>query len=614
MQHLALLSQGDDSPPASPPEIPPDGPPRKTRARTRSRTTTACNACRARRTKCDSRKPACGYCRTRGVECHYECYEQSQPGPTSRVEAQLAAMNERLDHITSLLPYTQQPPRDPQRPVIGQGQGNHVFTGQEKLPFQLLGTDCIMTTLGLSPGFAQELARLERKASPVGVGHGPRVCLIQQHQALAALAAFSAHVHIWYPVLRPAFSERYLGVISGPLTPGSESCMVLLVAAIGMLAQQDHALGASPCDNNSELYLEAAMSSLPAVLVESSIESVQCLVLLSIYHCCLCRPLQAYDYAMIASFKVQNLLRYVDASDAELHEDAKRAYWAVLLLESELTVQFDVVHSRIWDHDDKVALPDGRRAWQFDVDVASPQSATTSSPATIGLADNLSTDRMQSYFLAEISMRRMLHRCNTAISKRNEDEIVYAPNIALELELQVDEWYRYLPDLVRFQHLDYDVDLSAPPHSLQTVEPLGNFLRVQYYCCKLSIYWPAVYQSIQDGIATSEVLRHCEKFFDAYIKLMPSILVCLRHCIVNRWTLFATIFMTSMAVIQGSQTRCLRDGCAVDWSRLLECLRSTRSVDRRIVEASVSLSLLDSALSRRLPDTYSLLDGTSKLD
>ncbi|KAH7117297.1 hypothetical protein EDB81DRAFT_818077, partial [Dactylonectria macrodidyma] len=612
MQHLALVSRRDASPPASPPDAPPGSPPRKTRARGRTRTTIACNACRARRTKCDSRKPSCGYCLTRGVECHYERFEQNLPGPTSRVETELAAMNKRLDYITSLLPHTQQPPRDSDRQVIGQSRGNHVFTGQEKLPFQLIGTDCIMTTLGLSPGFAQELARLERKAPPVGGGNGPRVCLIQQHQALAALAAFSTHVHIWYPVLRPGFSERYLGVISGPLTPGSTSCMVLLVAAIGMLAQQDHALGVSPCDNTSELYLEAAMSSLPAVLVESSIESVQCLVLLSIYHCCLCKPLQAYDYAMIASFKVQNLLRYVDASDGELYEDAKRAYWAVLLLESELTVQFDVVHSRIWDHDDKVALPDGRRAWQFDVDVASPRSAT-SSPATIGSAENVCTDRMQSYFLAEISMRRMLHRCNTAISKTAEGEIVYAPNIAIELELQVDEWYRYLPDLVRFQHLNFDPDLRTPPSSLQPVEPLGIFLRVQYYCCKLSIYWPAVYQSIQDGIATSEVLQHCEKFFDAYMNLMPSILVCLRDCIVNRWTLFATIFMTSMAVMQASQTRCLRDGCAVDWSRLLECLRSTRTVDRRVVESSVSLSFLDTALARRLTDTYSSLSEISKL-
>jgi hypothetical protein len=55
-------------------------------------------------------------------------------------------------------------------------------------------------------------------------------------------------------------------------------------------------------------YIEAALASLPLVLLESSVTSVQCLVLLSIYYCCLLKPCQAHDYALIASFKVQNLL------------------------------------------------------------------------------------------------------------------------------------------------------------------------------------------------------------------------------------------------------------------------------------------------------------------
>ena len=54
-----------------------DGSPTKSR----SRAFTACNACRARRTRCDRRSPACGYCRTRGLDCHYE---QNQTSSASR--------------------------------------------------------------------------------------------------------------------------------------------------------------------------------------------------------------------------------------------------------------------------------------------------------------------------------------------------------------------------------------------------------------------------------------------------------------------------------------------------------------------------------------------------
>ncbi|KAH7137590.1 hypothetical protein EDB81DRAFT_70979 [Dactylonectria macrodidyma] len=411
----------------------PDSPPTPrssgtSRRRTRTRTTKACSACRARRTRCDSRKPDCGFCLARALKCHYE---QSEQPPTSRVEMELAAINQRLDYITSILPSTPLPSVTPGR-ILDRIPENHVFTGEEKLPFQLLGTECMMSILGLGPGFAQELVTLERNTTPVGVNGSSRVRLIQREQALSALAAFSTHIHVWYPILRPRFSERYLSIISGPLPPGSETCMVLLVAALGILAQQDHELGVSPCDNSSELYLEAAMASLPAVLIDTSVESVQCLVLLSIYHCCLSKPYQAYDYAMITSFKVQNLLKYVGDGDGELYEHLKRANWAVLLLESELRIHFDVIGSGIWDHDDQVALPDSRRAWQFDIETGSPQSSTTT-PASNISADVPGTDQTQSYFLAEIAMRRMLHRCNTAIRRTPQGEIVYAPNIEIVL-------------------------------------------------------------------------------------------------------------------------------------------------------------------------------------
>jgi hypothetical protein len=522
-----------------------------------------------------------------------------------RVEAELAAIHERLDYIVGKLPLDapQQPTIVPHGVLVDPSQGCHVFTGEEKLPFQLLGTECVMAILGLGPGYAEEIARLERNVPPVWVGYSSRMHLIQQQHALMALAAFSRYIHIWYPILHPGFSARYLGIISGTLTPGPESCLALLVAAVGALAHRDYELGSSGSENSSELYLEAAMASLPVVLTDKSIESVQCLFLLGIYHCCVSKPSQAYDYTMMASFKVQNLLKHVGASDGEPYQHAIRAYWAILLLESELRVQFDVVESGIWNQDDQVALPNSRRAWQFDIDTGSPESTNTSPAGSIMSAAEIpQNDRTQSFFLAEISMRRMLHRCNTAIRKDSHGEIVYAPSIALELELQLDEWYDYLPRVVRFQQLQ--VNNVADNDNLLYAEPLSNFLRVQYYCCKLSIYWPAIYQSIQDGTATPEVFQHCARFFSAYTQLMPNILISIQNCIVNRWTLYSTIFMSSLAVIKASQTRCIRVNCVVDWSHLIACLESTSSVDRRIIEASPSLVLMESTLSRRLTEFH----------
>ncbi|KAH8906874.1 hypothetical protein BR93DRAFT_927709 [Coniochaeta sp. PMI_546] len=466
----------------------------------------------------------------------------------------------------------------------------------------------MMAVLGLGSGFAQELVRLERSSPQVSGGDAPRLRFIQQQNALAALGAFSKHVHVWYPLFRPGFSDRYIRVMSGPLAPGPESCLVLSVAAVGALVQQDHALGTSRSENSSDLYLEAAVASLPAVIIDYSIESVQSLIVLSLYHCCISRPCQAYDYAMIASFKVQNLLRCADNSTGELYEQIKRCYWAVLLLESELRDQLDMVDSGIWDHDDKMALPDSRRTWHFEFDGGSPASATTASPGSNLSTDSVIADKGPAYFLAEIAMRRMLHRCYTAIRRTPQGEIAYAPGVALELELQLDEWHGYLPDMFHFRHLTPDI--FSLPQSLTSMDPPHQFLRVQYYCCKISIYWPAVYQCIQDGTATAEVIRHCERFFHAYIQAIPSMLLSIRDCIVNRWTLYATIFTTSMAAIKAAETPCLRDRCAVDWLRLMACLESTRSVDIRIVQASASLSLLHSTLAERLTGACSSLGGT----
>lgn len=39
--------------------------------RPRKRAVTACNICRARKTKCDNARPSCSFCATTGAQCYY---------------------------------------------------------------------------------------------------------------------------------------------------------------------------------------------------------------------------------------------------------------------------------------------------------------------------------------------------------------------------------------------------------------------------------------------------------------------------------------------------------------------------------------------------------------
>lgn len=206
-----------------------------------------------------------------------------------RVETELANVNVRLDYLTALL--SKQP-----KLVPGSALGSH-----EDSPFRLLATRSIMHVLGLEADYAQGLIRLERANFIVGAGASPRIFFSSHNQLADSLAAFSERIHGYYPILALDFTEGYFHLLSEPLTPSSHSCLALLVAAIGGVVRGQSSGGP---------YYEAALASLPVVLAECTLTSIQCLVFLSIYYCCLLKPFQAHDYCLIAAFKIQNLFKW----------------------------------------------------------------------------------------------------------------------------------------------------------------------------------------------------------------------------------------------------------------------------------------------------------------
>ncbi|GFF67358.1 hypothetical protein CNMCM6069_001113 [Aspergillus lentulus] len=518
-------------------------------AKTRKRLILACDTCRSRRVKCDGQRPYCAPCRIRGLDCFYQQLPES---PATKVETELANVNLRLDYLTTLLSRQS-------RPLVLQ-EPTSALGSHEDSPFRLLATNSIMRVFGLDDNYAQRLIQLERANLLVGTTTLPRTSFIPHQQITDALAAFSDRIHSYYPILPLDFSERYFSTLSDSLTPSCHTCLVLLVAAIGCVAHNP---------TTGSHYFEAALASLPVVLAECTVTSIQCLIFLSIYYCCILKPCQAHDYCLIASFKIQNLFK------------------------SELSVQLDVAKSSIWSLDEYIPLPNCQRTWQF------PPPQTTSpaavSPASIHSTDSTSTtaDQASSFFLAEIAMRRMLHRCNSAVTRTADGRPTYAPGIALELERQLDEWYDYLPGNIRFAK---EPGPSQQPYAGR-IESLSNFLNVQYYCCKLSIYWPAAFQAIQDGGASIQLLDHVQRFIDAYVQLLPRIAFAVNDCLVYKWTLSVSLFTTTMAALRVAEAPCF-GGASRD--QLRECLPSAAAVDWRGAEGSPSLEELRQTLSARL--------------
>lgn len=215
----------------------------------------------------------------------------------SRIESELATVNQRLDYITSLLANHPNPVQEPQEDVAA-------LSSHEDSPFRLLATSSIMIVLDLEPEFPQNLIRLERINLLVGSTNrsDARLFFVPHQQAVTALVAFSERIHAYYPILVSNFADEYFRILSEPLTPSCQSCLVLLVAAVGCAAHD-------PTSDRENPYFTAALSSLPLVIAECSLVAVQCLIFLSIYYACLLKPCQAHDYCLVASFKIQNLFK-----------------------------------------------------------------------------------------------------------------------------------------------------------------------------------------------------------------------------------------------------------------------------------------------------------------
>ncbi|KAK9233826.1 hypothetical protein V1525DRAFT_351253 [Lipomyces kononenkoae] len=551
----------------------------------RRRTILACDVCRSRRTRCDGRRPRCSSC----LQSDSVCIYRPTPAPTpSKLEREISTIKESLDHITRLLSY---------RVEKLQHQSSHILDAESEpvpsqqdsepdFPFMTLRTRSMMIIIGVDKDFANFLVNMERAdISRLASSRGSGLLVLQYQRAVNALVAFSERIHIWYPILHPGFSDQFFQSITGSFHNSTDNCLALLVAAIGSLAETDSALAAIEARPDAP-YIESAVAMLPTVLAECTLRSLQCLVYFSIYYCCLLKPCQAHDYALMASFKAQNLFKsqlYMD--DPENLELVRRAFWATLLIESELNVHFDLAESGIWKLDNHIPLPDSHETWDFAA-TASPEMPT--SPESV-ISVGASSDEMRLYFMAEIAMRRMLHRCTISISTTSNGRFIYAPIVAAELELQLEQWHAVLPEHLRFDKHSDSVDRNE--------SATAGFLQVQYHACKASIYWPAVYQAIESSEADIALLPHCRKFFDSYVNFIESATFTVQRCLPNSWTLYASIFIISMAALKAANTPCLRSTMP---SQVIQCFHLASDVFQVIGDVSPSLSALQHIFNDRI--------------
>ncbi|KAL2854583.1 hypothetical protein BJX68DRAFT_264480 [Aspergillus pseudodeflectus] len=505
----------------------------------RRRSALACNTCRGRRTKCDGRRPKCSFCVERGKECVYQEAQDLTPSP---LKAELSRLWEQLDHITAVL--QGQPSLNSPSESAGHEPGpSDPSVASSGFPFMILRSEAFMNMTGLEQSLSVMFEHVERGREAIPAhSSGANIVVVNLEDAGILLNAYMDHIHIWYPILPTDYTDEFIQATSACFPTSVSSCLALLVLAIGCVVGCESIADARHRGPES-VYIDAAMGMLPCVLADSSPSSAQCLLLIALYHLCYARPWQAHDFVAMASYKVQNYL----ANELDVESDpvqrsiVANCFWSALLMESEITVQLDLLDSGIWSMTSVAPAPTSSPIW----------SRNSSPPPEPRIPT-----RDFSYFVAEIAMRKMLQRCTWSTSTLAHGSHVYAPIVAAELERQLDEWVQFLPEHLLFSAPPVPGIIGSSPR-WNSNSAQADFLGAQYYAFKASIYWPAVYEAINAGHANMELRRHCSNFFTSYAAFIPSASAAVAVCKPNLWTLCTSVFTISMAALAGMMEPCL---------------------------------------------------------
>ncbi|CCD56507.1 similar to transcription factor Cys6 [Botrytis cinerea T4] len=487
----------------------------------RRRATIACEICRSRKSRCDGTKPKCKLCTELGAECIYR-----EPG--IKLDAGDKLILEHLTRIEGLLQST----------LIGQTSNLALSTGSPSInggttasgedllmaasggfasmiPATGLGTWAIPTNISTMPKIhtnaalhllqwplirdlvsrpydPQILLQLEMAREPLALSKAP--CLDLSNTS-AYIEAFFAKVNVWYACVNPFnWKNHYRVALSNGFREGPESCIVLLVLALGQASCSGSISRAVSSEDPPGLpYFAAAWALLPSLMTRNTVLSAQCTVLASAYLFYLVRPLEAWTLLSSTSTKLQLLLSAPGRIPASQRELCERVYWNSLLFESDLLAELDLPHSGIVQYEEIVGLPGGFE--QED-------------------EDGVGRDELW-YFLAEIALRRLLNRVSQLIySKDSMASTSSLEPVVAELDFQLSQWYESLPLPLQFSYTR-----TPLPDPVQTV------LRLRYFACRTIIFRPYILAVLDNEQAAMDpsVRENCRKCLEASIRQLEHI-------------------------------------------------------------------------------------------
>ncbi|KAF2687853.1 hypothetical protein K458DRAFT_294921 [Lentithecium fluviatile CBS 122367] len=492
----------------------------------RRRATIACEICRSRKSRCDGTRPKCRLCTELNAECIYR-----EPG--IKLDAGDKLILEHLNRIEGLLQSnltngfnlsTHSPAASNStsddflarstgnmaalgmvQPINGIGTWNSTSSNISTMPkthttaaLNLLQSPMIRELVS-RPYDPKILLQLEMNRESICLGTSLGVDLSNTG---AYVQAFFERVNVFYACLNPyTWTSYYQTALSRGFREGAESCIVLLVLALGhagsmgSISQQ-----AADKDPPGLAYFAAAWSLLPSLMTKNNMLAAQCQILAAAYLVYLVRPVEAWNVLSGASMKLQLLLSAPGRVSPAEEELSKRVYWNALMIESDLLAELDLPHSGIEQFEDTFTLPTG-----FE---------------DIG-TEPVGRDELW-YFLAEIALRRLLNRVSSMLYQRTSTfskspsvtSVTQLDPLVLELDYQLNQWYAGLPPAMQF-----------PLDRVPLQNPVQTVLRLRYFACRTIIFRPYILLVLQDESLAmdSGVQENCHKCLEACIRQLEYI-------------------------------------------------------------------------------------------
>ncbi|EXL81585.1 hypothetical protein FOPG_05277 [Fusarium oxysporum f. sp. conglutinans race 2 54008] len=492
----------------------------------RRRATIACEVCRSRKSRCDGTKPKCKLCTELGAECIYR-----EPG--IKLDAGDKLILERLNRIENLLQMNMVNTTanglnlTDNSPGMSNGtglDGDNMMLSANAASFgsipnggfgtwsaQPTGTNIstmpkvhtnatmhllqwpLIRDLVSRPCDPQILLQLEMAREPLHTL--TKTPCVDLSNTQAYIEAYFERVNIWYACVNPyTWRSQYRTALSNGFREGPESCIVLLVLALGQASLHGSISRILPHEDPPGLqYFTAAWSLLPGLMTANSVVAAQCHLLAAAYHFYLVRPMEAWNLLCTTSTKLQLLLMAPSRIPSHQRELVERIYWNALLFESDLLAELDLPHSGVVQFEENVGLPCG-----FEGDES----------------EQVGRDELW-YFLAEIALRRLLNRVSQLIySKDSIASTTSLDPVVAELDYQLSQWYESLPLPLQF---------PFTRNALQ--DPVQTVLRLRFFACRTIIYRPYILAVLdnEQAVLDPAVRENCHKCLEASIRQLEHI-------------------------------------------------------------------------------------------